>query len=761
MRKVNLFWITGLIFCMFIQHLYAQNVPLGTWNTHLPFTNAVSVASSVNNIYSATENEVFSYNISDGGIKKFTKAQGLSDIGVTSVGYDTTTSTLVIAYNNSNVDVIRDGKITNIPFIKDASILGDKQIRRIYCKLGEAYLATGFGVVKINLQKQEIPAAYFFNTGGNNFSVNDVWVNDQFIYTATTKGVYRGNNDGITNLVNFLEWEKFDLADGLPEDNISSIAGFRDEVFASTGNLVYRFDGESWIPYYTMPIANATSMLKTATRLIITMDGRIITIPDGGSPVVANESFYLQRPRQITEDKEGVLWYADLFRGLIKYESVDKQTPVTPNGPFSTSNCQMDYFAGKMWVTSSPIGRGWSPTGNKNGFYFSENYFWNSYNLFNTPFLENKQDISVIRAIPNENLLLIGAHFSGIIEFNPGSNTFNFIESLPNTSVPLRPTGAVLDKAGNVWISNAFSSSPIICRKPGGEYVTFSTTLLSNRLVNGLAIDDFNQIWAISENNGLVVLNYGNTIDDKTDDQYITFTTTPGAGGLPTNSVTSVVADKKGQIWIGTLQGVAYVPCPASVFSRQCDAQQICIPRNDGTNFCDLLLESELITTILVDEANRKWFGTTNGLFLQSEDGLESIHYFNQDNSPLLSNGIRNLGINPENGDLFIGTDRGVCTYRAESTTTNADSGKPYAYPNPVRPGYDGPIAVKNLPNNSFVKVTDASGMLVFEDFSTGGQFIWDGRDRNGNKVQTGIYYILATSEDNKEKVSTKVAFVR
>jgi hypothetical protein len=126
-----------------------------------------------------------------------------------------------------------------------------------------------------------------------------------------------------------------------------------------------------------------------------------------------------------------------------------------------------------------------------------------------------------------------------------------------------------------------------------------------------------------------------------------------------------------------------------------------------------------------------------------------------------LSNGIRNLGINTDNGDLFIGTDKGVCSYRAESTKTNADSGKPYAYPNPVRPGYEGPIAVRNLPNNAFVKVTDASGMLVFEDFSTGGQFIWDGRDRNGNKVQTGVYYILATSEDNKEKVSTKIAFVR
>jgi hypothetical protein len=172
------------------------------------------------------------------------------------------------------------------------------------------------------------------------------------------------------------------------------------------------------------------------------------------------------------------------------------------------------------------------------------------------------------------------------------------------------------------------------------------------------------------------------------------------------------------------------------------------------------LLENELITTILPDEANRKWIGTTNGLFLQSEDGLESIYYFNEDNSPLLSNVIRNLGINPDNGDLFIGTDKGICSFRAEATKTTKGS-KPFAYPNPVRPGYEGPIAVRNLPDNAFVKVTDASGLLVFEEFSTGGQFIWDGRDRNGNKVKTGVYYILATASDNSEKVATKIAIVR
>jgi hypothetical protein len=752
--KIIFCWILG------IQVLPAQNLPLGSWQTHLPFTNAVSVAVSKQYVYCGTEFEVFSYGINDGAIRKFTKATGLSDIGIASIAYDSLTSSLVIAYNTSNIDIIQNGKITNIPFVKDANILGDKQIKRVFCRKGNAYIATGFGIVRLNLEKKEIPAAYFFNIGGTNFAVNDVWVNDTYIYAATPNGVFRGRNDGTANLVNFLEWQKFDVGDGIPSQEASAISGEGEEVFTSIGSVVYAYDGNSWSPFYTMPAVGATSLLKTPRRLIITQDGRIIIIPVSGAPVVANETFYIQRPRQIAEDINGELWYADFFRGLVKFVSASEQLPVTPNGPGSITNSQMEYYQGKMWVTSSPINRGWTPTGNLNGYYISDNHFWENRNQFNTPFLEGKQDISVIRVIPNEGTILMGAHFSGLIEYKPSDNTYKFIDNLPNTNVPLRPTGAVLDMFGNVWISNAFSSSPIICRKPGGDYVPFSTTLLSNRLVNGITVDDFGQVWAIAENNGLVVLNYGRTVDDKSDDQYITFTTTPGSGGLPTNSVTSVTTDKKGQIWIGTLQGVVYVPCPGSVFNRQCDAQRICIPRNDGTNFCDLLLENELITTILPDEANRKWIGTTNGLFLQSEDGLESIYYFNEDNSPLLSNVIRNLGINPDNGDLFIGTDKGICSFRAEATKTTKGS-KPFAYPNPVRPGYEGPIAVRNLPDNAFVKVTDASGLLVFEEFSTGGQFIWDGRDRNGNKVKTGVYYILATASDNSEKVATKIAIVR
>src|SRR5690606_19019494 len=156
------------------------------------------------------------------------------------------------------------------------------------------------------------------------------------------------------------------------------------------GNTIYQFDGNSWTPYYTMPAATARSMFKTATRLIIAQDSRLIFIPDAGTPQVANETFLIQRPRQIIEASNGQVWFADLFRGLIYFESNSAQRSVIPNGPSSITNNQMANFNGKMYVTSSSIGRAWTPIGNQNGFYISDAYNWSTRNSFSDAALANR-----------------------------------------------------------------------------------------------------------------------------------------------------------------------------------------------------------------------------------------------------------------------------------------------------------------------------------------------------------------------------------
>jgi hypothetical protein len=250
------------------------------------------------------------------------------------------------------------------------------------------------------------------------------------------------------------------------------------------------------------------------------------------------------------------------------------------------------------------------------------------------------------------------------------------------------------------------------------------------------------------------MLNYGNDIDNKSDDRYYNFSTS--SGNLPANNVICMAKDKDGEIWLGTQQGIATIPCPGYVTDNTCQAEQICIDRNDGSGFCDNLLEDEIINCLLVDNANRKWIGTNNGLFLVSPDGKKTIHYFNEGNSPLLSNYIRSLAINPENGDLFIGTGKGICSYRADATATTTDTPAPFVYPNPVRADYTGPIAFRGIPDNCNVKIIDVSGNLVYETTALGGQAVWDGNLVNGERAATGVYFALCKGNGKKETAKLK-----
>jgi hypothetical protein len=75
-----------------------------------------------------------------------------------------------------------------------------------------------------------------------------------------------------------------------------------------------------------------------------------------------------------------------------------------------------------------------------------------------------------------------------------------------------------------------------------------------------------------------------------------------------------------------------------------------------------------------------------------------------------------------------------------------------YAYPNPVQPGYDGPIAIYGLARDANVKITDIAGNLVYEGQALGGQAVWNGRDYLGNRVKSGVYMIFATSEATFEE---------
>lgn len=170
---------------------------------------------------------------------------------------------------------------------------------------------------------------------------------------------------------------------------------------------------------------------------------------------------------------------------------------------------------------------------------------------------------------------------------------------------------------------------------------------------------------------------------------------------------------------------------------------------------------TEIINTIAIDGANRKWFGTQNsGVYLMSSDGTKEILHFTTKNSPLFSDNILDIGINQKTGEVYFATAKGLISYKGTATDANNDFNNIFVYPNPVKPDFTGVIAIRGLMKNSDVKITDISGNIVFETKSLGGQAIWNGKNLNGNRVKSGVYMVFSASEDGNNKKAAKILFI-
>lgn len=745
-----------------------QNTALGDWQVHQPFNALVDVAIEHGKVLGTSELNLFSIDAQDGTVTRFSKSTGLSESTVTASAYDTLINRLVIGYQNGNIDIIYPSRVVNISDLKNKSVIGDKSINQIIIQDNVAWLSTGLGIFTVDLDNESITNNFTLGNGGSSLKINGLYYTDTAILAATPQGLRVGKIDENINLADFNNWKVYNpLSNSLPIADYKFITSFNDAYYIATETAIYRLSEEEseWGIFYnsskTINFLGSNSNRLFFIELANDASYTISALNKQGSLISKNTILNISKPNAVVQDNQGIIWVADYVNGIIKLNSnLDYLANYSPNGPVSPFVKGMKYYNGKIFAAASEIALNYTSTFSEPRINIAEKFNWKTIDENNLPSLAGLTDILDLEFIADKNILVGISHTGGIFEMD--LNTQQILKKINKNDVGdnLRLTAITTDLNGNIWITNSFASiTTLICRKKDGTYIYFKNhpklNSLKNSILTDILADDQNNIWISTSSQGIMVLNTNGTIENFSDDN------TDFVLELPNQSVQSIAKDLEGNIWIGTQDGIVVVYCSSGILDRTCGASQICVPRNDGSNFCDNLLNGEFVTAIHVDSGNRKWIGTKNGVFLVNETGLESIYSFNESNSPLLSNVIRSIAIDEKTGDVYFGTEKGIISFRAEATSTNEESEKPIVIPNPVRPDYYGPIAIRNLPNNSVVKILDAAGYLVWEGVSTGGQAIWDGKNGNGEDVKSGIYFVLASSPNGKEKARTKIAIIR
>lgn len=738
------------------------------WRSFLSYNRVVDFVYQDQKFFCATTSGFFIYNKEENEIIPFSKVNGMNDIGLAHIASDNKTDYVILAYENSNIDLYKDGEFVNLPELKLSQISGDKSINDLSANDGVAYLSTGIGLVLLNLDKIEIKETVRFFSDSITANVLFTKIIGNKIYAATSIGLFSTtlNNSFLTN---YLTWEK------ISNDPFLHITQYNGKIYASKANDIYRLEN------------GTMNFFKTSELPISHLDegkGGIWVSAfstSGGSGYLINENAQIidsvpcRAPVKIISLPDGSTWFGDKsiyffkeYYGLRKKTNATSSEAFLPTGPVVSTSFDISVHNGELWVAHGGLNLNWQGTKDRSMFSHYKDNHWNNFSWIS----ENTWYQDFVRILKNQSTgkVYAGSFSGGLVIVNP-DNSFETYDqgNLPNwfgNPGLHNVAGLAIDSKNNLWISNYGGDNELTVMTPNKQFYQLKT--VSNNLGSlphssaDVIIDDYDQKWFLAPaGGGVIVYDDNGTIEMNTDDRYRILKSGTDNGGLLDNSTTSILKDNDGSIWIGTKNGISIVYCPGDVINGNCEATPKIVQNEEGIN--DYLFARQNVSSMAVDGANRKWVGTDNGVWLVSEDGEKVIYRFNVDNSPLPSNEILRINIDPVNGDVYFSTQKGIVSFRSTATKASEtdDQAKLLIYPNPVPANYSGMIAIRNLSNESDVRITDVSGQLVFKTKSLGGQAVWNGKDYLGRNAQSGVYLVFVVSKDGSKKQEGKFIITR
>ncbi len=766
MRK--LLALTFLLFFI-VKMAIAQpgtDLAIGQWKQHLPFTVGNYVTQSDDQVFYATKHALLIIDKADRALRQVTKVEGLSRVGVDFVKYNKGSGVLMVVFDDGAIDLISgDGNLTLLGVPESSVILGEKRINDVFMANDSiAYLAGNFGLTTLNIKRGLFP-----NTIRVPVEVNSAVVYQNAIYAATEEGVYTIDLGAGLNIDDFSNWDWLDGSAGFPMVYAAgAMMVYNDKMYLDVNDSLYVYDGNMAGFVHHDEGFSIKYLSADGAHLLAGMDcnGNC-----KGKVLVFNESNDLREiaancvtvPLYAVEDQTGSIWFADATKNYKVEEGASGSCAAIQLNTYKAV-LAYDIAVGNdgVWVASGALANN-TARFSRDGFSSLIGGEWTQYSLENEPALSTISDFLDIKIHPSNGKIYAGAFLDALVEYDPATDEFVVYTETNSTLqlAPLDPTrsrvaGLAFDREDNLWVCNNGAPEPLSVLKADGSWQSFGLGCATSNGLLKVVVDDFGNKWIATSSGeqGVIVFDEGD-MDVAGDDRCIVLNTNNTV--LPTNDISSIQVDLDGAVWVGTKLG-------AVVF--QCDPFGECRgtrPFVEVDGFGANLLEDQDVTAIGVDGANRKWFGTQTGVFVMSPEGNEQIAKFTKENSPLFSNGITAIAFDYDTGEAWIGTSRGLLSYRTETTLGGSlHSSDVLVFPNPVRPDYDGPIAIKGLAQNSTVKITDVSGQLVYETEALGGQAIWNARDYNDRKVNTGVYLVFATSRNssNPDVVVAKILVV-
>lgn len=683
----------ALVACLTTNRALAQTN--SKWTLYSSFSNITEIAPAGGTAFALSDGGLFSYNSETGETAVYDKTNCLSDANIAHIAWSKSAKQLVIAYENSNIDLLTvNGNVTNVPDIYMKSTTLNKSINHIYIDGPYAYLSLGLGVAKLDVKRGIIVDTYQLG-----FNVDYTYTKDGYIYAASsTNGLYRGKQTD--NLLDANHWQHIGDYTPLMEDHLNvedtqaKLWWTRTEsdklacyTIDANGNRVYKTEGVS----PEGPASNHFYRLYFKNGLMYAVGGYYSRTLDGGYP------------------------------GEVHVWDGNKWTEFERPSEATTGHKNVDYIS----MDFDPLKPGHVMVAAKSGLYeYQDGKFVKCYNMDNSP---------LTSCVNSKNYIIVSD-----IKYDANGTLWLFNAAVDNSLFTLSPSGE--------WKAQAVSAN---IKASGNRFL--ENIVMTN---NGTRMWFSKREWQKSR-----VYVY-----DIANNQFgafgPSFVNEDGAVVEP-NDLFDLALDRDGNIWMSTTSGPLYFAPDDFVSSNNLIIQHK-VPRNDGTNLADYLLANTTTTCMAVDGSNRKWFGTRNGVFLISEDCNTQLQHFTTDNSPLPSNEIIDIGVDPNSNMVYFATTTGLCSYASDATqpTDKMTKDNVYAYPNPVRPDYTGTITIVGLSYKADVKIVTSNCTLVNQGRSTGGSYHWDGRDLKGKRVASGIYMVEAANEDGSKGTVCKIAVV-